>query len=204
KAVKEPPGILRTAQIKQLLEAAILHDSETYSATRAEHAGHGEPGSTPRYPAIKPLLLVTLLTGMRFGEVVDLQWKEVDLQEGKVRLGTRTKTKDTRIISFDVSPLLGEVLAELHSPGAKGRVWPMTVEQIRAAAKRLTKSYGAPEGWSFQTLRRTCGTYLTCAPNIFGASSAYQSARRLGHSVAVAEKHYLNVVTVSKEATTLE
>lgn len=201
---KEAPDFLRMAQIKRLLEAAILHDSETYSATRAEHAGQGEPGSTPRYPAIKPLLLVTLLTGMRFGEVVDLQWEEVDLQEGEIRLGTRTKTKHARTISFDVSPLLAEVLEELHSPGAKGRVWPMTVEQIRAAAKRLTKSYGVPEGWSFQILRRTCGTYLTNAPNIFGASSAYQSARRLGHSVAVAERHYLGVVKVSKEAETLE
>lgn len=72
--------------------------------------------------------------------------------------------------------------------------------------KRLKEQYGAPESFSWQVLRRTCGTFLTNAPGIFGAASAYRSARQLGHSVAVAvaEKHYLGVVKVPPEAMTLE
>lgn len=61
------------------------------------------------------------------------------------------------------------------------------------AAKRLRCHFGAPEGFGWQMLRRTCGTYLTNAPSIFDAASAYQSAKQLGHSVQVAEKHYVDV-----------
>ena len=54
-------------------------------------------------------------------------------------------------------------------------------------------------------LRRSCGSYLTCAPAIYGAASAFMSARRLGHGVAVAEKNYLgSVKDISPEAKTLE
>lgn len=202
-ASKEASDFLRAAEIKQLLAAARKHDAETYTATRFEHAGHAPPGSTPRYDSILPLIIVALLSGMRFGEVVALDWSEVDLDEGEVRLSSRTKTKTARTIDMSVSPALKALLETLHKEDAKGSVWSLTVEQIRAAAKRLSR-YGAPEGWSFQALRRTCGTYLTNAPGIFGGASAYRSARQLGHSVTVAEKHYLGVVKVPKTATTLE
>jgi hypothetical protein len=54
-------------------------------------------------------------------------------------------------------------------------------------------------------LRQTCGTYLTNAPGIFGAASAYRSAKQLGHSVAVAERHYVGLVRgIPRDARTLE
>lgn len=63
----------------------------------------------------------------------------------------------------------------------------------------------APEGSNFQALRRTCGTYLTNAPGIFGSASAYRSAKQLGHSVQVAEKYYVDVARgIRREARTLE
>ena len=70
---------------------------------------------------------------------------------------------------------------------------------------RLRDDYGAPPKFSLQVLRSTCGTFLTNAPGIFGAASAYRSARQLGHSVAIAEKHYLGLVRgISPTAGTLE
>jgi hypothetical protein len=54
-------------------------------------------------------------------------------------------------------------------------------------------------------LRRTTGTFLTNAPGIFGAASAYRSAEQLGHSVQVAERHYLGLVRgITPESRTLE
>jgi hypothetical protein len=54
-------------------------------------------------------------------------------------------------------------------------------------------------------LRSTCATYLTNAPGIFGAATVFMSARQLGHSVMVAEKHYLGVHRgIPKEAHSLE
>lgn len=200
---QEAPHFLRTAEIKALLKAARQHDAATYKITRAEHKGVKDPGSTPRYDPIAPLVAVALLSGMRFGEIASLDWSEVDLQEGEIRLTSRTKTKRARAIDMSVSPALGKLLTALHEGEPKGPVWSLTTEQIRTAAMRLSR-YGAPEGWSFQALRRTCGTYLTNSPGIFGAASAYRSARQLGHSVAVAEKNYLGVVKVSKDAANLE
>jgi hypothetical protein len=65
----------------------------------------------------------------------------------------------------------------------------------------------SPDIWTFGRIgfRHTTGTYLTNAPGIFGAASAYRSAKQLGHSVAVAEKHYLGLVRgISPAARTLE
>jgi len=45
---------------------------------------------------------------------------------------------------------------------------------------------------------------LLAAPAVFGAASAYRSARQLGHSVAVAERHYLGLIRLPPTAKTLE
>ena len=81
----------------------------------------------------------------------------------------------------------------------------LTEGEAQAAAKRLREEYGAPESFTWQALRRAYGTFLTNAPGIFGAASAYRSAKQLGHSVQVAERHYLGLVRgIPREARTLE
>src|SRR5690606_35237730 len=87
---------------------------------------------------------------------------------------------------------------------SSGRVFSISYDGVAAAVKRLRGTYGAPS-FSPQILRSTCGTFLTCAPGIFGAASAYRSARQLGHSVAVAERHYLGLIRgIPREARALE
>ena len=79
-----------------------------------------------------------------------------------------------------------------------------TADMIEAARQRLINEYGAP-AFDWQALRSTCATYLTNAPAIFGAATAYMSARQLGHPVAVAERHYLGVHGgIATSANTLE
>jgi hypothetical protein len=81
---------------------------------------------------------------------------------------------------------------------------PMTLDLSKAARRRLLKDFGAPP-FTWQELRRTCGTFLTCAPGIYGAASAFLSAKRLGHSVVVAERNYVGALTeIPAEARTLE
>ena len=47
--------------------------------------------------------------------------------------------------------------------------------------------------------------YLTCSTGIWGAATVFLCARQLGHSVAVAEKHYLGTHRgVLREARSLE
>ncbi|HEX7480289.1 MAG TPA: tyrosine-type recombinase/integrase [Polyangiales bacterium] len=198
KAVK----IFRQAELTKLLQDALDHDAATYEMTRLEkEAGKkGKQGQTLKHNPIAPFTAFVLLSGMRFSEAVNLTWEQVHLDLGEIHLAdTDTKTHHARTVDLAVSPALGELLTKLKEHNDAGSVFGMTEGEIRAGGKRIAdKAY-------WQTLRATCGTFLTCSPSIFGASSAYRSAFQLGHSVQVAEKHYLGLVkNIPKEATTVE
>ncbi len=201
-------------ELQKLLDAAIRHDTACFAATREELAGLRPVGSTARYLPIAPFSAFVMLTGMRFGEAIDLDWKHVDLEAldhdgkpvGEIHLTGATKTKHARTVGLEVSPLLRKMLAAMKlRSGGKGSVFGLTRETAEAARRRLVAEYGGPASCGWQALRRTCGTYLTNAPGIFGASSAYMSARQLGHSVQVAEKHYLGLIRgIPRDARTLD
>jgi integrase len=220
----EQPAYLSSAKLGKLLGAAVRHDRATYVETRNEHAGIGTKGTTLRYVPIAPFVAFLLLTGCRRGEALGLKWSDVDLDAvdaqgtvvGEIRLrGENTKTRRARTIGLEVSPALRALLAAMKLRTAKDTVHvfelrgddgpePYTVDLVEAARKRLAREYGAP-AFDWQTLRSTCATYLTNAPAIFGAATVFMSARQLGHSVAVAERHYLGVHRgIAASARTLE
>lgn len=215
---REAPEFLSPTDCTRLIEAALRHDAETFVATREEHAGLRPAGSTRRYEPIAPFVSCALLSGMRFGEVLALKWSDVDLDArdqdgrvvGEIRLrAADTKTKHARTVGLEVSPVLRSMLAVMRlrkgdATYVFGGDTAMSRTLAEASRRRLIASYGAPE-FSWQTLRRSCGTYLTNAPGIFGAASAYRSAKQLGHGVEVAEKHYAGLFRgISREARTLE
>ncbi|HEX9618587.1 MAG TPA: hypothetical protein VF989_00545 [Polyangiaceae bacterium] len=152
--------------------------------------------------------------------MLGLDWSDVDLGaldgegrpiEGESPAGeivprAGSATKRTGVIDLEISPALQATLAAMHRrSGDKGRVFGLTSGEARTALRRLRAEYGAPAGSTWQAFRRSCGCYLTNAPGIFGAASAYRSAKQLGHSVAVAEGHYVDVVRgIPREARTLE
>ncbi len=228
------PAFLRPAELRALLAAALRHDEATFAETREEHIGRRPKGSTPRYVPIAPFVAFVLLTGMRRSEALALPWSLVDLEAvdhegrrvGEIRLTAKiTKTKRDRTIGLEVSPALRRLLAAMKlASGGAGHVFggrePYTADVVEAARRRMlrtpddestkaTKStaprgFGAP-GFDWQSLRSTCATYLTNAPGIFGAATVFLSARQLGHSVAVAERHYLGVHRgIPRDAHTLE
>jgi integrase len=196
--------------------------------------GREQLGSTHRYDPIAPFIAFLLLSGCRVGEALALGWESVDLEArdhegrpaGEIHLkGAATKTGKARTIGLEVSPALRSMLAAMRPENATGSIFGYTQDAISAAAHRLRGDvvsketqpgkkprknrvkydYGAPKSFTWQTLRRTCGTYLTNAPGIFGAASAYRSAKQLGHSVQIAEKHYVDVIRgIPREARTLE
>lgn len=151
---------------------------------------HG-PGPVP-LPRYRAFVLTLLLTGMRATECLKLKASSVDIPGRRIVLtGSETKTRRGRSIDLSVSPSLLSTLADF-----KG--WDMNSYQVRAMRERLHPSV------TFQVLRVTCGTYLTCAPGIYGGASAYMSAKRLGHSVQIAESNYVGEVQVDPAASTLE
>lgn len=196
KAPKPLPHFLRANEVGKLLEAATRHDAEA------------DDGKGHKHPPIRPFVVAALLTGMRFGELANLRWDDVDLDAGEIRLQAEaTKTGHGRVIGLDVTPALAAMLTSMKLQAGESRhvFGPMQRDVAESARKRLQKSFNAPKGWSWHDLRRTCGTFLTCAPSIYGAASAFLSAKRLGHSVAVSEKHYAGQLHgIPADAHTLE
>jgi integrase len=183
----------KPAELQQLLEAARRHDTE--------------------HEPIASFALFVLLTGMRLGEAANLKWSEVDLDAldssgrkvGEVYVTGASKTAKSRTIGLEVSATLRKLLAaqRLRS-GARGRVWGIEPDTASRAMRRLVQEYGAPVGSSWQRLRVTCGTFLTNS-NIFGSASAFHSSRQLGHSITIAERHYVGLIRgIDPKARTLE
>jgi integrase len=192
------PDPLKPSELRQLIAACDRHDRE------ATH----EP--------IGPLVAVMLLSGMRLGEALErLTWADVDLDEQLLRV-VAGKTTAERAVDLTVSPALVRLLGALKRSGKKTKVFEYTQSKALDARVRLIADFGAPEFlWSTRharpgdrsppTLRSTCGCYLACAPAIFGAASVYRAAAQLGHSVEVAQRHYLGTVRrIPDTARTLE
>jgi integrase len=217
----EQPEHLTPAQLDKLLHAATRHDAAVFAATREEHAGLRPLGSTRRYEPIAGFTAFLLLTGCRRGEALGLKWSDVDLDAldhegrkvGEIRLrGEHTKTHRARTIGLEVSPALRAMLAGMKLRAGRhadtlhvfGAAQPYSVDMVEASRQRMMREYGAPT-FDWQGLRSTCATFLTNAHGIFGAASAYMSAKQLGHSVTVAERHYTGLIRgIPKGAHTLE
>jgi integrase len=218
---RELAEYLAPAQLQKLLEAAQRHDAAVFAETREEHCGLLPRGSTRRYEPIAAFAAFLMLTGCRRGEALGLTWADVDLDAldaqgravGEIRLrAANTKTHHARTIYLEVSPALRAMLAAMKLRAGRdadsqhvfGGVQPYTKDAVESARARLLEEYGAPK-FDWQMLRSTCATYLTNASGIFGGATVFMSARQLGHSVMVAERHYLGVHRgIPKDAHTLE
>jgi integrase len=159
RAPHERRGFLTVDQIKQLIAACERHDQESYAMTREEKAGERERGSTLKYTAVTPLIRCLLLTGMRIGEALALEWKHV--VDDQIRIPAEiAKTRQSRNVELDISP------SALPGARGEGRLFPISEGEVRAAQKRLA-AFGSPR-WTPHALRRTSGTFLTCALGIYG------------------------------------
>jgi len=193
KATAERRDFLIPAQLRKLLEAAERHDRD----------------------APKPVtgfVLFLVLTGMRRGEAVSLEWGQVDFttadhlgrEVGNIHIpAAKAKTGKPRDVRLSVSPTLRQLLMtrKLHT-GGRGKVWGLTVDEVRNAMERMRDNYGTPY-FTFQALRRTTSTYLCNAPGV-PCGGPYGAAEQLGHGLDVMRDHYAGRVSVSADVTTLD
>lgn len=175
--VHERKAFFAPPEIAQLLDACARYDADN-----------------PTQP-IGPLVRAWLLTGLRHGEIlrVDRAWFNAELPRIEMRAHA-TKTRILRNVDLSVAPS-AFVGVDPAQPGLVFEGW--TPDKVYAARDATVALYGAPE-WSPQLLRRTCASYFTCA---FGAA---RSARSLGHTIDVADKHYVGAVAIPPGAVTLE
>jgi integrase len=198
------PEFLGYEDIRKLVEAALAHDADCFRMTRREKDGKLVPGRMPRHTPIAPVALTLLLSGMRRGELLALEWADINLEAkddhghavGEIRIRPEaTKTKIARTIDLAVCPALRSLLEAMRErcDGTSRVFAEHTDDSVVTAQRRLIAIYGAPR-YSWQDLRSTCATVLVNAPGVFGAASAFRESRQLGHSVTIAERHYAGLL----------
>lgn len=148
--------------------------------------------------AVRPVVQFAYLTGWRKGEILSLQWRQVDFEGGVVRLdpGT-TKNNEGRTFPFAAHPGLAALLRHQHDErfrlaqrtGALGPwvfCWPngSPIKDIRSAWATACKRAGVP-GRLFHDLRRTA------VRNLERASVPRSVAMKLtGHKTEAVYRRY--------------
>jgi integrase len=204
------PSFLSVQQIGALLNACKRHDAEKFKITRGEHKTGAKGNSTPRYFPATEFVVVMLLTGMRLTETTTLKWSAIDFASEQITLTAEdTKTGHARHIDLRVCPQLTELLKRMKLRSGEGNFvfghqTPTSKALWGSTKKRLIAGYDAPK-FTWHCLRRTCETFLVCSPGIYGAASTLLAAKRCGHSVQVAERHYLGLIrSIAPENRSLE
>ena len=176
---------LTDAEEMRLLAAAVVSTKEL--TFKRNTRGLGVKKSVTQEietgnPHLKAAILLGLDSGMRRGEIVHLDWKDIDLETGVIRiLGTHTKTQKTRTV-----PLTDRTKAELRGLAnfaASGKVFP--VNDFTRSWKTALRIAGI-EGLNFHDLRRTFVTRLQT-----GGVSIGIAAELAGHSrLETTQRHY--------------
>jgi integrase len=140
---------------------------------------------TGRRAYLKPIVLLAINTGMRRGEILGLEWKNVDLSRGLIYV-TNTKSGKDRVI-----PLNQDARSALESLKRVGpRVF--NVDWIKVAwASALTDA--RIDDFRFHDLRHTAATRLADA-----GTDAFTIAAILGHSTIQMSARYTHATDERK------
>jgi integrase len=113
-------------------------------------------------PHLKPILLVALNTGMRLGEILNLRWADINLEE---QLITLTKTKNREIRYVDLNRTALTALKGWKKEGrddifvfcdCNGKPFG----SIKTAFNRAREKAGIPRSFRFHDLRHTFASRL--------------------------------------------
>jgi integrase len=147
-------------------------------------------------PHLRPMMQIALYTGMRHGEIRNLQWSHIDRKAGIIRLTPDiTKNKRSRIIPITqpIKEVLDSLPRHLHgyvvSYRGKRLSAPAGAKRaLRAACKAAGVPYGRKtvDGIIFHDLRRSAKTNMVKA----GVNKVYRDLI-LGHSLQGMDAHYI-------------
>jgi integrase len=142
-----------------------------------------------RNPHLYGMVLIAASMGLRFGEVANLQWKHVNLENGFITLET-TKNGDSRAVP--VPDQVGNYLRNLERPKpseefvfpSKVRAKRYPLSMIRKAFQKALKQAGI-ENFRYHDLRHTCASHLA----MNGATQA-ELMEILGHRSPAMTRRY--------------
>jgi integrase len=125
-----------------------------------------------------PIVSVALETGMRYSEIMGMEWERVDLSRGVIRL---ERTKSGRRREVPMRQVVYDVLARLPGP-REGRVWPG--ERIRTAWERAVER-ARLDDWHFHDCRHHFASWF-----MMRGGNLLALSRILGHAkLSMTEKY---------------
>lgn len=139
---------------------------------------------------LRPILVCALSTGMRLGEILKLNWPDVDLDQQEIRiLSTNTKTLSQRFVPM--TPTLWEELKRLKAlapdDGSVFGVASNVKRSFRKACEIAGITHGGIAGLTFHCLRHTAGTRM-----VKQGMELAEVARVLGHSDVKTTYRYIS------------
>lgn len=142
---------------------------------------------------IRDIVTVAFFTGMRLGEVVNLKWKDVDLEKGLITVGSEhytTKTKEYRKIPFGAEVEFS-ITNHLHCRDKSEYVFtkdgrfPYTTNHVSRKFKDGVKEWNKINKLHFHSLRHSFGTNFYKATN-----DLYKVQKLLGHTQISTTQRY--------------
>jgi integrase len=122
-------------------------------------------------PALRPILLVAIHTGLRWGELRRLEWRDVDFAN-RILTARDTKNADTRHVPIDqdvVDCLREHRFAQTRGLGRLARAVFVNgrlrkpYSDIRKPFKKALKAAGIDTSFRFHDLRHTAGSQMVMA-----------------------------------------
>jgi integrase len=151
-----------------------------------------------KQPWLKETVIFTVLTGLRRGELINLQWQDVDLQRRVITIQSnptfRTKQGKKRVLPLNETAF--QLLASKHSKDVGEYVFMVRGKQIAEdwlsqLFKRAVREAGLNDKLHWHSLRSSFASWL-----VINGVSIYAVSKLLGHSsVAITQKHYAHLAT---------
>lgn len=185
-------GIKRLETEDHPLEMRTLSDAEERAVLAILDAQRATlPDGVAYQDAFYPCIVCALDTGIRQGEMLALDWRYVDLANGKITMhGSTTKAKKTRVIPM--TPRVRQVLTDWRiQTGGTGLVFQIGASSLGARWRALCAEAGIV-GVRWHDLRHTFGTRLAMR----GVPSVV-IMRLMGHSSLKITERYLHALDTS-------
>ncbi len=138
-------------------------------------------------PSIKRVVICALETGMRLSEILNLLWKDVDMNNSTI---TVRKTKTGRIREIPISRRLMDVFGEIRKESSSGHVFRHSdgspIKSLKEGYKNALANSGLKaKNYRFHDMRHTFATRLAES-----GVDVFTIKELLGHSTILTTQRY--------------
>lgn len=141
------------------------------------------------YPEVKRAFLFACFTGLRLGDIIDLQYSNI--QDGEIRV---MQGKTDGQVSIPVTDTIMRLLNEAETLNHSGKVFNMPKRTAsNNALKRWIAAAGINKKVSFHTSRHTFATML-----VYYARDIFTASKLLGHSDVKITQVYAKLIDDAK------